>query len=160
MKTLGIFALGFCLVLLCYGRSPQDTPLPRLPLSKLPELNSILQNLPEPRGGDLVNSGTIAHSYEVIVDEIPWRVAVQMKSPGLGRVIMLKTLSPRFTSADGATTQTLVSDLKAKYPSSLYHEQGWGSWIELPSGISAFLCVEESKLTPESRVEFFFSRCR
>jgi hypothetical protein len=141
------------------GLTPNgESNRPLLPVRKLPALD---ESLAEPSGSvgflELVNSGTLGLSYRAVVDGIDWIVVVSGKP---SRVRMVFTESPQFQTPEKISAGNKVDAILAQYPGQMKHEEGWGDWVELPSGFSAFLYSPNEKPSPEAKVKFIFKRHR
>jgi hypothetical protein len=155
MKPWSLVALA-CLAVTLFSAEPLFRP-PRLSLTALPRLNTRLRDLPESRAGSLVNSGTIAFAYELVLGGVVWSISVEHDT---GRVLMIMTSDPRFKTSEGVSVASDVAAVAARYPKATASELGWGEWIDLPSGFAAFIRGPNDKPAAGDKVQAFFQRCR
>jgi hypothetical protein len=126
----------------------------KLILPEVPALGTALRTLPDLLSWQLVSRTSVLPCFDVTVGQIDYTVAVERKKR---RVVWVSTQGTMFVSPENFSVRTKVSDVLAKYPDALVTEEGFGSFVPLPSGWSA-LVVREGKLDPDARVQLFFKR--
>lgn len=127
---------------------------PRLSLPEVPELGTTIRALPDLMSWQLVNRTRVLPCFDITVGDTDYVVAIEGKKH---RVVWVSTQSPMFVTPEKVSVRTKVGDLLAQYPDKLVNEEGFGSFVPLPSGWSA-LVLREGKLDPNAHVQLFFRR--
>ncbi len=127
---------------------------PRLNLPAVPELGTTLRSLPDQLSWQLVSRSKVLPCFDIQVGDTAYTVAVEGKKH---RVVWVSSQATMFVTPEKVSIRTRVGDLLATYPNKLVEEEGFGSYVPLPSGWSA-LVVREGKLDPNARVSLFFKR--
>ena len=129
-------------------------PAPRVPLPAVPELGTQLRSLPDLLSWQLVTRDKVLPCFDVAVGDVDYTVAVEARKR---RVVWVSSQATMFVTPENLSIRTKVADVLAKYPNQLVEEEGFGSFVPLPSGWSALL-VREGKMDPNARVILFFKR--
>lgn len=129
-------------------------PAPRVNLPSVPELGTTIRSLPDMMSWQLVSRSKVLPSFDITVGDVDYTVAIQGKKH---RVVWVSSQATMFVTPENFSIRTKVSDVLAKYPDALVNEEGFGSFVPLPSGWSA-LVLREGKLDPNARVQLFFRR--
>ncbi len=127
---------------------------PESGIDRVPEIGEKLGSLPPSDQVLVVNSATIAPCYSVTAKGISFDFAVSRSD---NAVIYIATDSASFETPEGVTLTTSLSKLSVRYPDSTHWERGWGSFLELPSGWSAYISLEET-LDGQGTISLFFKR--
>ena len=149
-KVTAWFGL-FCLATVAALAAPQA---PKLILPAVPELGTTLRNVPDLLSWQLVSRTQVLPCFDVTVGQNDYTVAFEGKKR---RVVWVSSQATMFVTPENFSIRTKVADVLAKYPNALVDEEGFGSFVPLPSGWSA-LVVREGKLDPNARVILFFKR--
>ena len=152
MKTLKIALLlaTWPMALALNAAQPASIALP-----SVPELGDTLRDLPKAQTLELANSGALAPSYSAEIDGIEYFIAVSKDS----KVILIWTKSEKFKTPEGFAIGNTIGELLGKFPQGKRKENGWGSYVLLPSGWGAFEALDGNH-NPESRILHFFKRDR
>ncbi len=126
----------------------------KLTLPSVPELGTTLRTLPDLLSWQLVSRTSVLPCFDVTVELIDYTVAIDGKKK---RVVWVSTQATQFVSPENFSIRTKVGDLMAKFPNAVVTEEGFGSFVPLPSGWSA-LVQREGKIDPNARVQLFFKR--
>lgn len=129
---------------------------PRISLAELPGIGAVLSNLPDSRISTLVNSGTMAPTYDTKIKGIDYIVAVSREKH---EVLFVSTESQKFRTPDGFSMASSFREILARFPQGKRHEEGWGTYVLLPSGWGAFWTIQGPE-DLELRPRFFFRRER
>lgn len=142
----------FCVAALTVFGAPAVAP--RVNLPTVPELGTTIRSLPDMLSWQLVSRTKVLPCFEIQVGDTEYTVAVEGKKH---RVVWVSSQATMFVTPENFSIRTKVSDVLAKYPNAVVDEEGFGSFVPLPSGWSALL-VREGKVDPNSRVLLFFKR--
>jgi len=148
------FSACFGLVCLAVASALVAAPAPKLILPAVPELGTNIRSLPDMLSWQLVSRTQVLPCFEVTVGQTDYTVAVEGKKH---RVAWVSSQATMFVTPENFSVRTKVGDVVAKYPNKLVEEEGFGSFVPLPSGWNA-LVVREGKLDPNARVLLFFKR--
>lgn len=134
-------------------------PAPKLILPAVPELGTTIRTVPDLLSWQLVRGtstegATVLPCFDVTVGQIDYTVAVEGKKH---RVVWVSSQATMFVTPENCSVRTKVGDLMAKYPNTLVVEEGFGSYVPLPSGWNA-LVLREGKLDPAARALLYFKR--
>ena len=151
MKRVTWIACLCLAVLTAYGA---PAVAPRVNLPAVPELGTTIRSLPDMLSWQLVSRTRVLPCFEIQVGNTEYTVAVEGKKH---RVVWVSSQATMFVTPENFSIRTKVSDVLAKYPNAVVEEEGFGSFVPLPSGWSALL-VREGKVDPNSRVLLFFKR--
>lgn len=127
---------------------------PRLMLPAVPELGTTLRSVPDMLSWQLVSRSHVLPCFDVTVGQVDYTVAFEGKRR---RVVWVSTQGTMFVSPENLSVRTRVGELLERYPGALVEEEGFGSFVPLPSGWSA-LVQREGKVDPNARVLLFFRR--
>ena len=142
-----------CVFLAALGLSGAPAA-PRLNLPAVPELGTTIRSLPDLLSWQLVSRSRVLPCFDITVGNVDYTVAVEGKKH---RVVWVSTQATMFVTPENFSVRTRVGDLLDKYPKALVEEEGFGSFVPLPSGWSA-LVLREGKLDPNAKVQLFFRR--
>ena len=133
-----------------------------IPLETLPKLGDVLADLPEARTGTLVSPSQTYKSYKTVIDGVEYTLGIDRES----RVRYVATTDAAFRADGLKMGDSMEAVMRAAPGASLVMENGWGSFVPLPSGWRAFLddgteCCPNlgtAPLKPTARVTMFFLR--
>lgn len=151
MKKITL-SIGFlCLAAAALFAAPAA---PKLTLPSVPELGTNIRALPDMLSWQLVSRTQVLPCFEATVGPSDYTIAVEGKKH---RVAWVSSQATMFVTPENFSIRTKVGDVLAKFPDTLVEEEGFGSFVPLPSGWNA-LVVREGKLDPNTRVILFFKR--
>lgn len=131
-------------------------------LETLPKLGAVLADLPEATTGTLVSPSQTYKSYKTVVDGVEYTLGVDDEH----RVRYVATTDASFRIDGLKMGDSMDAVMRAAPGATVRMENGWGSYVELPSGWRAFLddgteCCPNlgtAPLKPTARVTMFFLR--
>lgn len=126
------------LVLCCTSATNPPPPCSDtvISLETLPRLGDALPDLPPSCMLTMVASSQTLPSYETVIDGAKFTIGVD----GESRVRFVSTNDATFAGVDGVKIgDSLDAVMSAAAGESIQQEGGWGSFVRLPSGWSAFL---------------------
>lgn len=144
----------FALVCLVAATAFAAAPAPKLILPAVPELGTNIRALPDLLSWQLVSRTQVLPCFEVTVGQTDYTVAVEGKKH---RVAWVSSQASLFVTPENFSVRTKVADVLAKFPDTMVQEEGFGSFVPLPSGWNA-LVQREGKVDPNARVILFFRR--
>lgn len=151
MKKVTLWFSALCLAAVAAFAA---APAPKLILPAVPELGTNIRAIPDLLSWQLVSRSQVLPCFDVTVGSTDYTVAFEGKKR---RIVWVSSQATMFVTPENFSIRTKVGDLLAKYPNALVEEEGFGSFIPLPSGWSA-LVMREGKLDPNAKVILFFRR--